>query len=202
MRFGGAMSAFSSGPGHGPHHLVTGYDWASLTAGSTIVDVGGSLGSYTIPLVEANPNLKLVVQDMPFILDGSKDTANVRFMAHDFFQDQPVVAEVYVFRFIFHNWADKYAVQILRALVPALKPGAKILVCDHCIPAAAEKDSEWKQKSASRMDMVQLGIQNGCERGDEEWRALFKAADPRFKYSGYYTPAGSELSIMDVTWTP
>lgn len=37
--------------------------------------------------------------------------------------EQPVRhADVYFFRAIFHNWRHKYAVEILRNLMPALKP--------------------------------------------------------------------------------
>ena len=54
---------------------------------------------------------------------------------HDFFNEQPVVgADVYFFRHVFHNWPDLYCVKILRALIPALKPGAKVLINDGTSP--------------------------------------------------------------------
>lgn len=60
----------------------------------------------------------------------------VRFMTHDFLlEDQPVKgADVYFFRWILHNWSDKYCVKILRGLIPALKPGAKIILNDNVLP--------------------------------------------------------------------
>jgi len=45
-----------------------------------------------------------------------------------------VEAEVYYFRWIFHNWSDVYAIKILQNLVPALKPGAIILLNDGVLP--------------------------------------------------------------------
>lgn len=57
-------------------------------------------------------------------------------MTHDFLlEDQPVKgADVYFFRWILHNWSDKYCVKILRGLIPALKPGAKIILNDNVLP--------------------------------------------------------------------
>jgi hypothetical protein len=55
-------------------------------------------------------------------------------MAHDFFTTQTVGADAYILRTVLHNWADKYCIMILRALVPALKPGARILINDICLP--------------------------------------------------------------------
>lgn len=55
-------------------------------------------------------------------------------MAHDFLETQPVTADVYLFRWVFHNWPDDYCVTILKRLVPALEPGARILINDSLVP--------------------------------------------------------------------
>ena len=56
-------------------------------------------------------------------------------MSHDFFTIQPVKdADVYLFRWIFHNWSDGYCIKILRNLVPALKNGAMIVINDNVLP--------------------------------------------------------------------
>lgn len=62
-------------------------------------------------------------------------STRVTFMAHDFITEQPVKgADAYLFRWVFHNWSDKYCLQILRNLIPALKDGARIIVQDNCLP--------------------------------------------------------------------
>lgn len=38
-----------------------------------------------------------------------------------------------MFRWILHNWPDAFAVRILRALIPGLKPGAKVLIVDEIV---------------------------------------------------------------------
>lgn len=60
--------------------------------------------------------------------------SRIRFMVLDSFTEQPVSADLYLFRYIFHNWPDQYAMKILRQLIPVLKPGARILVNDHLLP--------------------------------------------------------------------
>lgn len=53
-------------------------------------------------------------------------------MGHDFFTEQPVKnADVYFFRCTLHNWADNFVIKALRALIPALKPGARVVIQDH-----------------------------------------------------------------------
>ncbi|KAL7621383.1 hypothetical protein AAE478_008705 [Parahypoxylon ruwenzoriense] len=117
--------------------LLDNYPWASK---DVVVDVGGSHGSVAIRIAERFPNIKCVVQDLPdTIADGaSKLPAGLRdrvtFMAHDFLTEQPVSADVYYFRSIFHNWADKYCIKILRNLIPALKPGANIIIHERILP--------------------------------------------------------------------
>ena len=140
-RFAGAMSSFSSYRGHGPEYLARGFPWASL-GNKTIVDVGGSEGKYSIALAKSFPQLKFIVQDLPAVVravNAKKPVPleledRVTFMEHDMFTEQPVSADVYMFRFVFHDWPDKYVVNILRQLVPALKPGARIIISDSILP--------------------------------------------------------------------
>lgn len=74
------------------------------------------------------------------MIAGAKETlradiqARVEFQAHDFFTEQPVKADVYLFRNVFHSWSDSRAIRILQALVPALKPGARIVINDYLLP--------------------------------------------------------------------
>ena len=103
--------------------------------------VGGSTGFVCVRLAESFPSLRFVVQDLPNVVAGAsskvpKELSNrLTFMEHNFLTEQPVKdAAVYFFRWIFHNWSDKYCVQILRNHVPALKPGARIVIMDNCLP--------------------------------------------------------------------
>ena len=140
-RFAGAMSSFATYKGNAPEFLARGFPWASLGS-KTIVDVGGSEGKYSIALAQSFPDLKFIVQDLPAVVKAvdakrpvpSELADRVTFMAHDMFKEQPVSADVYLYRWVFHDWPDSYVVKILRQLIPALKPGARVIINDTILP--------------------------------------------------------------------
>lgn len=88
---------------------------------------------------------------------------------------------VYYFRWIFHNYSTPYAVKILKSLIPALKPGARIVINDYCI---REPGSEtlWDEKLLRSLDTIMGILFNSQEREEQEFRELFKAADHRFHF--------------------
>lgn len=138
-RFNDAMTLFSHGPGYGPDALIDYFSTNCLTRG-TFVDVGGSHGAFSIPIVRKFPALRAIVQDRVHVTEtGQKqvpgDVMNrLKFMPHDFFQGQTVIADVYLLRWILHDWSDTYCLKILRALIPALRPGARVLIHEWIAP--------------------------------------------------------------------
>lgn len=140
-RFAGAMATFADGPSISPTLLAKNYPWASLGGGTgLVVDVGGSKGNISAVIAQSAPGLRFVIQDLPgAMLDARKtlppDVAErIEFMEHDFFHDQPVKADAFLFRIIFHNWPDDYVIRILKATIPGLKHGSKIVINDYIIP--------------------------------------------------------------------
>jgi hypothetical protein len=70
-------------------------------------------------------------------------------MQHDYFTPQPVKeADVYFYRFVFHNQYDDKAIQTLRAAIPALKRGARILINDEILPEPGK--IRWRNERAVR----------------------------------------------------
>ena len=137
-RFASAISTLVPS-GRPAAFLTKSFDWASLGE-TTVVDVGGSTGGVSILLAEQFPALNFVVQDLPEVIEGAADrlppsvSHRIKFMAHDFFTDQPVVAAAYLLRAIFYNWPDAYCVTILQKLIPALQHGSKIIINDSLVP--------------------------------------------------------------------
>ncbi|KAI0389134.1 S-adenosyl-L-methionine-dependent methyltransferase [Xylariaceae sp. FL0594] len=187
-RFGSAMRSFTQGTGFELRHVVDNIPWASFQDG-TVVDVGGSQGDDLESVITA------AVKQIPDDVAG-----RVKLMAHDFLTEQPVPnADAYIFRWIFHNWSDKYCVRILRNLIPALKPGAKIIVVDNELPQKGTI-SKWQEKKFRAIDLTMAEIQNSRERELDDWRNLFKLADDRFEFQAAHRPDGSNLWIMTVGW--
>lgn len=103
--FHNSMTLYTSDPGYSLHYLTDFYPWADLGRG-TVVDMGGSVGIAAFALAEKFPDLNIVVQDQPQTIADAQEKpgVNVKFMAHDFFQEQPVIgADVYMTR-----WCKDY----------------------------------------------------------------------------------------------
>lgn len=140
----GAMAWHAMLPGYSPGYLAAAFPWGS-GSGFTVVDVGGGLGHVSKLLVRHNPAIKCIVQDTPDIIPQAKEDLPadlqecISFQEHDFFQEQPVKgADVYLLRLVLHDWSDKYAKMIIKALIPALRPGAKVLLNERVIPGHNE----------------------------------------------------------------
>jgi O-methyltransferase domain len=140
------MVGLTSNPGHSPQYLATGYPWASLEAGSTVVDVGGSKGHVSIAIAKEHSHLSFIVQDRPKTISeaalGDEIEEGVKkrisFMAHDILQKQTVGGDIFLLRWVLHDWPDVYVVRILQNLRPVLKEGNKVVVNDHLMPGLGE----------------------------------------------------------------
>ncbi|KAL8925536.1 MAG: hypothetical protein Q9208_003427 [Pyrenodesmia sp. 3 TL-2023] len=152
QRYAEAMQWFNTGPGLEPSHLLDAFPWYDVGDGA-VVDVGGGYGSFSIALAERFPSLRCIVQDRAGVVaEGQAKLATelagrVHFMAHDFFTDQPAMdVSAFFLRWILHDWSDKYAIKILRALIPALRAGAKVLVNEMIVPEPGST-SKYREKT-------------------------------------------------------
>ena len=168
--------------------------------------VGGSTGFVCQAIARKFSELWFVVQDLPPVIEKAKREApkdldgRVAYMAHDFFQEQPVCdADVYIFRGIMYNWFTKYCLKILRNHIHALKPGVKVLVMDIVLPlhgTASEKEEE----RVRSMDLVMLELFNSHERELNDWKALFDLVDKRFVLRSVTLPEGSNKWLLVFEW--
>lgn len=108
-----------------------------------------------------------------------------------FFHSQLVtdlnLSAVYFFRWILHNYSTPYALKLLRNLIPALKPGARILINDQVLPDMGT-ENPWDEGIMRGMDIVMLALLNAQERTAEEFKNLFELADPGFVFKVSYAP--------------
>jgi hypothetical protein len=151
--FAGTMSISLTGEGYDSRHVVEHGPWALIPHHGTVVDMGGSDGGLMVAIARAYPSLRCcVVQDLPAQIEKApplpQDVSDrVTLQSHDFFTPQPVMgAEVYLFRWIFHNWADKYCLRILENLIPALKPGSRIVLNEVCLPEPNIISNRWERR--------------------------------------------------------
>ncbi|CCE33226.1 related to sterigmatocystin 7-O-methyltransferase precursor [Claviceps purpurea 20.1] len=210
-RMAGAMASLTGGEGYEVSHFVDNYDLSDVdNAGGTLVDIGGSHGFVSVDLAKKWRNMTFVVQDLPKtvesapkpISDDVSITQRVQLQAHDFFHEQPVKgADVYYFRWIIHNYSTPYAINIIKNLIPALKPGARIIINDHCLREPGS-EKPWDEKVIRGMDLIMLTLLNAQERNEEQFKELFRAAHEGFVFKGVSRSPGCRMSVVEAVWDP
>ncbi|KAK8117446.1 S-adenosyl-L-methionine-dependent methyltransferase [Apiospora kogelbergensis] len=199
-----AMNMMDKRDGVSLRYLADGYDWASLPKDSLVVDLGGGHGDAVVAIANRFPHLKFQVQDLPQTIatapESISQTLPVEFLAHSFLDPQPTKdAQVYLFRWVFHNWPDKYCVRILKTLVPALRKGARVLIMDSVMPPVGGVP-RMLEREKRYMDLVMLANFNARDRPAEAYESLFTQADERFEFLGIKSVEGSELCFIEASW--
>ncbi|GAB2857272.1 methyltransferase [Actinoallomurus bryophytorum] len=149
-----------------------------VTGAKTVVDVGGANGAFVLELLAAHPHLEGVVLELPHAVPGAEAEAKNRGLedrlegvAGDFFELVPE-GDLYLLKYILHDWDDESCVRILRLCRQAMRPGARVTVVDMVI---AEQDGGF----APLMDIAMLTMLSSRERTAAEFDSLFEQAGLR-----------------------
>ncbi|KAF7367841.1 S-adenosyl-L-methionine-dependent methyltransferase [Mycena sanguinolenta] len=133
--------------------IFRGFKWQDLPAGSIVVDVGGGLGASSLSIARRYPNLKVVNEDRPPVMEQSKahwleffpehlKAGMVEFQPHNFFEPQPVKnATVFLLRHILHDYADANATIILTHLRTAALSSTKLVIIEKIVQTACSGES-------------------------------------------------------------
>lgn len=181
------------------------YPW-DKSPQATVVDIAGGNGQYSVALAQAYPDMKFVVQDVPGVSEAGRENlpaelrGRIKFTEHDMFKPQPVEgADIYFLRHVLHNWSDGYCVRILKALVPALKPGARVLICELVIPEKGSAPAV-EVTEIRRLDMLMWSLYNARERDAMEFADMLKVADKRFEFVAGHGLEGGHDKICEAIW--
>ena len=149
------------------------YDFSEA---QTIADIAGGHGLLLSTVLNANPQAKGILFEQPQVLEGagevlekSRTADRVETVAGDFFSAIPVEADVYLMKFIIHDWNDEQSLTILRNLAKSAKPGAKVLL----VETVVEEDDSIPSMS-KMMDLNMLVMTGGKERTEKEYAALLE----------------------------
>ncbi|OQE06781.1 hypothetical protein PENVUL_c016G08296 [Penicillium vulpinum] len=140
-----------------------------------LVDVGGSVGHDLLELRRKWPSLpgKLILQDLPAVVENVGILEDIQVMAYDFFTTQPrrrPGARVYYLHSILHNWNDEKCRQILAQLAAAMAPSYSVLLIhDNVIP---DMGAHWEATAMDIMMMVNVAAK---ERTRDQWSALLES---------------------------
>lgn len=133
---------------------------------AVVVDVGGGTGSFLASLLAAAPGARGTVLDTAETVAAADPSAlpdgvgdRLVFAAGDFFAGVPR-ADWYVLKSVLSNWSDDDAVRLLRTCRRAAGPGARALVVEQLVGAAAPGEPD----VAALMDMTLLVLTPGGSR--------------------------------------
>ena len=143
------------------------------------VDVGGATGSILHLLQDANPTLHGIVFDRPNIVgDAAAQLAQRGFpertavVGGDFFESIPP-ADLYLLKFVLHDWDDERAIKILQRCRAAMVPGGRVAIIEMVLGELNDPGL------GALLDMNLLAATPGQERSLDEYDRLVAAAGLR-----------------------
>jgi hypothetical protein len=144
----------------------------------TVVDVGGGQGVFLLDVLRRRPGLRGVLFDQEYVLAGHRlgelgDERRWRLAAGDFFTEVPAGGDIYVLKFVLHDWSDEECVRILRNCRRAMAPGGRVLVVESIVAPDNRADF------VKVMDIIMMLSATGRERTRDEFAQLFAGADLR-----------------------
>jgi hypothetical protein len=152
--------------------LVAAYDFSKFRR---IVDVGGGHGALLAAILDANPQTRGVLQDLPPVVAGASSLRResiadrCEIVAGDFFEGVPDGGDAYLLKGIIHDWNDEAAVAILRNCRRAIRPNGTLLILDTVVIGSDDP-------GGALMDLLMMVLTSGRERTEPEFRSLLQEA--------------------------
>ena len=152
--------------------VATNYDFSSA---AVVVDVGGGNGTLLGEILRRNTTPRGILFDLPHVVEAAKPTIaavlgpRIQFVGGDFFKAVPEGGDVYILKYILHDWEENRARSILASCHRAMSANAKLLViedivCGPNVPCQAKLS-----------DIQMLARTGGRNRTESEYRELLSA---------------------------
>jgi ubiquinone/menaquinone biosynthesis C-methylase UbiE len=154
--------------------ILRSYDFSEI---SHLMDVGGGSGELLGAIAQQNRQLRGTVFDLPRCAEvatkhlqqiGISD--RVEFVAGDFFEAVPAIADAIILKSVIHDWNDARSISILRNCRRALPNSGKLLLVERLMPEALALSDEHRAHAMSDLNM--LRGPGGCERTVGQYREL------------------------------
>lgn len=144
------------------------------------IDIGGANGTLLRLLQEANPTLRGVVFDRPSVIERTRTEVTLHgfpertdVLGGDFFTSVPD-GDLYLLKFILHDWNDQDCIQILRQCRQAMRRGGRVAIIEFLMGDLTDPGTR-----ATLTDLAMHLLFTARERSLDEFDVLLAAADLR-----------------------
>mmetsp|Transcript_4785 Transcript_4785/g.8680 ORF Transcript_4785/g.8680 Transcript_4785/m.8680 type:complete len:395 (+) Transcript_4785:32-1216(+) len=158
--------------------ILAAYPWPNK---GTIADIAGGNGHLLRSFVTTSEGVSGIVFDLPSTIATAKShwevgdvmhTDRVKFVAGDFFESVDVVADMYVLKWVLHDWPDDRCIKILSNIRAAAPKGSCVVIIDMLVP-----ENELNSYHISKFfDMHMAAGYGGKERTSSDMRAIAESA--------------------------
>jgi len=141
------------------------------------MDVGGGSGEFIGAVARKYPHIRAIVFDLPRCAEtatrhleraGVSDRAN--FVAGDFFEAIPNLADTIILKSVIHDWNDERSSVVLQNCRRALPENGTLLLVERMMPEAPGTSDEDRAQAMSDLNM--LRGPGGLERTEQQYRHL------------------------------
>ena len=171
------------------------YDFSPF---AKMLDLGGGYGGVLAELLRAYPHHWGAVCDLAYLERGALDylsSAGVdkrsSFVQGDFFASVPKGYDLYLMKYILHDWDDEHVLRILRNVRLAVGNHSRLVLIEQIIPESLT--TSVTDQDIIRADLVMMSV-GGKERTAAEYRALF--VDSGWNLS-WIVPTGTTFSLIE-----
>jgi O-methyltransferase domain len=165
--FGEAMTNLTAIANAG---VLDGYQFAPFRRA---VDVGGGHGSFLCAILDHHPDAGAVLFDLPNVLvDAAKaglitrHQTRIELTSGDFFDSVPAGGDLYLLKFILHDWNDEHAAAILHNIRRVIDPNGRLAVIEIVLPPMNEPHI------GPLIDLNMMVMTGGAERTEIEYGDL------------------------------
>ncbi|EIW80787.1 S-adenosyl-L-methionine-dependent methyltransferase [Coniophora puteana RWD-64-598 SS2] len=137
-----AIAMIGMGYSCGGLNVLHAFPWQNYTS---VCDIGGSVGTVSMPLARKYPHLRITIQDREEVTQHTIDhwasnypeavaENRAHFVPIDFLTGAPVEGcDLYYMRFILHDWPQSDAQIIVNNVRKAMSPKSRLLIHDYMI---------------------------------------------------------------------
>lgn len=173
--------------------IVGSYDFSGA---KHVIDIAGGNGELLSAILAKNPQARGTLFELDHVVAAAKANplpalaSRCTFVGGDFFKSIPSGGDVYLLKYIIHDWDDARSLEILKNVRRAIPAGGKLLLIEELI---CSRNEACRAKVGDITMLVRTG---GKNRTEAEYRKLLGEAG--FDVARVL-PAQGDLAILEAT---